>query len=159
MLSGLANPRRMKNERVHYANFFHGLLAQVSEDAGWVLQLVHDTRGLALDELEAALNHGNIKDLNSCLNELVDLGLVVQQQDQWKTTWSGAGVSNWRTQLHCADEKPVTEPSAGENGTHLGPECTEYRPALFAPGYCWCCRALKHHTSEVVKAAQRLLRR
>lgn len=48
----------MKNEHVHYANLFHGLLAQVSEDAGWVLQLVHDTRGLVREELEEALNQG-----------------------------------------------------------------------------------------------------
>ena len=149
----------MKNERVDYANLFQRLLGQVSEDAGWVLQLVHDTRGLVREELEDALTSAKIKDLDSCLKELVDLGLVVQQQGQWKTTWSGAGVSNWRTQLQCADGQRVSEPQSGENGTQLGPECTAYRPALFAPGYCWCCRSLRNHDSEVVKAAHRLLRR
>ena len=143
----------------NYDNAFHELLGKVSEDAGWVLQVVHDTRALTKNELEEALADARIKDLDSCLRELVALDLVVPLHDQWKATWTGAGVSNWRTQLLFADGKPVAEPQAGENGTQPGPECSEYRPALFAPNYCWCCRPLNQHSSEVVKAAQRLLHR
>lgn len=150
---------RQGQKNSDYDNPFQDLLGKVSEDAGWVLQLVHDTRALTRNELEEAVSHAKISDLDSCLKELVDLDLVVQLHDQWKATWSGAGVSNWRTQLHFADGEPVAEPQAGENGTQPGPDCTEYRPALFSPGFCWCCRALKQHSSEVVKAAQRLLRR
>ena len=142
----------------NYDNVFHELLGKVSEDAGWVLQVVHDTRALTKNELEEALADARIKDLDSCLRELVALDLVVPLHDQWKATWTGAGVSNWRTQLLFADGKPVAEPQAGENGMQPGPECSEYRPALFSP-YCWCRRALNEHSSEVVKAAQRLLRR
>lgn len=43
-----------------YRNLFHELLMQLSEEAGWVLQLVHDTRGAHLAELEPELSAAKI---------------------------------------------------------------------------------------------------
>lgn len=143
-----------------YGNMFHLLLERISDDGGWVLQLVHDTRGVQLHELKVELARANIDQVPARLAELEALGLVVCVDEVWKTTWTGAGVSNWRTQLHCAEkDQAVAEPREGENGHQPGPECNEYRAALFAPGYCWCCRPRKHHASEAVRAAQRLLKR
>lgn len=150
---------------MHYENLFHLFLARLSENAGWVLQLVHDTRGLVVTDMQAELTHAEIDNVDACLKELEELGLVSPVDGQWKTTWKGAGVTNWRTHLHCAEPgQPVAEPREGENGHQPGPDCNEFRPALFAPGYCWCCRirddhAVKYHSSEAVKPAKRLLRR
>lgn len=142
-----------------YGNMFQLLLEKVSEDAGWVLQFVHDTRGARLEELESELVSAKVSGTRSHLQNLESLGLVVCIDEVWKTTWTGAGVSNWRTQLLFSEAgQPVAEPIEGENGHQPGPECREYRPALFAPGYCWCCRPRKDHASEVVKAARRLLK-
>lgn len=143
-----------------YGNMFQLLLERVSEDAGWVLQFVHDTRGARLAELEAELASARVTGTRRHLQDLEDLGLVACVDDVWATTWAGAGVSNWRTQLLFAEaDQPVAEPREGENGHQPGPECREYRPALFSPGYCWCCRSRRDHASEVVKAARRLLKR
>lgn len=143
---------------MNYSNPFHRLLLQMSEDAGWVLQLVHTTRGVRLAELEPELLAANISRADRHLRDLEKLGLVVFEAGLWKTTWTGAGVSNWRTQLRFADDdQAVPEPREGENGHQPGPECNEYRAALFAPGYCWCRRARRHHASEIVKAAEKLL--
>lgn len=147
-------------DSMNYGNMFHLLLAKVSEDAGWVLQLVNDTRGGRLAELEVELASANVLHAKCHLQELEQLGLVVCVDKVWKTTWTGAGVSNWRTQLLFSENgQPVAEPREGENGQQPGPECSEFRPALFAPGYCWCCRSRKDHVGEVLKAAGRLLRR
>lgn len=43
-----------------YTNPFQKLLQQVSEDAGWVLQLVHNTRGARLAELAPELESARI---------------------------------------------------------------------------------------------------
>lgn len=142
-----------------YGNMFQLLLQKISEDAGWVLQLVHDTRGGQLAELEVGLANAKISDVEPHLQELEKLGLVACVDGVWKTTWTGAGVSNWRTQLLFANEgQLVAEPREGENGHQPGPECSEYRGTLFAPGYCWCCRPRKAHSSEAIKAAERLLK-
>jgi len=144
---------------MNYTNPFHQLLQQMSEDAGWVLQLVHNTRGARLAELAPELESARISQPEKHLRELENLGLVACEGEIWKATWSGAGVSNWRTQLRFVDDgQVVAEPREGENGHQLGPECNEYRAALFAPGYCWCCRIRHHHASEIVKAAGKLLR-
>lgn len=42
-------------QRMAYGNMFQLLLERISDDAGWVLQLVHDTRGVQLPELQAEL--------------------------------------------------------------------------------------------------------
>ena len=138
-----------------YGNVFQLLLSQLSEDDGWVLQLVHVTRGGRLAELRSKLAHARVFYVKQRLRELEDLGLVVCIDEVWKATWTGAGVSNWRTQLLCAEQgKTVEEPREGENGQQLGPKCTAYRAALFAPGFCWCGRAQKEHAGEAVKAAR-----
>ena len=143
-----------------YSNMFQLLLEKVSEDAGWTLQLVHDTRGAQLAELKAELANARVSDPQACLKELEELGLVVCVDSVWKTTWTGAGVSNWRQQLLFSDgTKIVAEPREGENGHQPGPECSEFRAALFAPGYCWCCQPRNKHSSEAIKAAERLLKR
>lgn len=144
-----------------YGNIFQLLLERVSEDAGWVLQIVHNTRGAGLTEPElvAELDQARVSGVQRHLKNLEDLGLVVCVDSIWKTTWTGAGVSNWRTQLLSAEEgQTVAEPREGENGHHPGPECSEFRAALFAPGYCWCCRPRNKHSSEAIKAAERLLK-
>lgn len=145
---------------MNYGNMFQLLLAQLSDDAGWVLQLVHDTRGGRLGELRSELVNACVFRVDERLRELEGLGLVVCVDEIWKATWTGSGVSNWRTQLLCAEEGQVVgEPREGENGHQVGGECKEYRAALFAPGYCWCCRARRDHDSEAVRAARRLLKR
>lgn len=145
---------------MNYTNPFHGLLQQMSEDAGWVLQLVHTLRGARPAELEPELVAAGVFSADRHLRELEELGLVVFEDGQWKTTWTGTGVNNWRTQLRFADDDQVVpEPREGENGHQPGPECNEFRAALFAPGYCWCRRARRYHASEVLKAAEKLLRR
>ncbi|MBQ68682.1 hypothetical protein CL689_01275 [Candidatus Saccharibacteria bacterium] len=144
-----------------YGNIFQLLLERVSEDAGWVLQIVHNTRGAGLTEAElvAELDQARVSGVQRHLKNLEDLGLVVCVESIWKTTWTGAGVSNWRTQLLSAEEgQTVAEPREGENGHHPGPECNEFRAALFSPGYCWCCRPRNKHSSEAIKAAERLLK-
>lgn len=144
-----------------YGNMFQLLLEKVSEDAGWVLQIVHNTRGAQLTEAELAaeLAQARVSGLKRHLQDLEELGLVVCVDSIWKTTWTGAGVSNWRTQLLSAEEgQTVAEPREGENGHHPGPECSEFRAALFSPGYCWCCRPRNKHSSEAIKAAERLLK-
>ena len=144
-----------------YGNMFQLLLEKVSEDAGWVLQIVHNTRGAQLTEAELAaeLAQAKVSGLKRHLKDLKELGLVVCVDSIWKTTWTGAGVSNWRTQLLSAEEgQTVAEPREGENGHHPGPECSEFRAALFSPGYCWCCRPRNKHSSEAIKAAERLLK-
>lgn len=144
---------------MNYTNTFHKLLQQMSEDEGWVLQLVHNTRSASLAELAPELEAARISRPEKHLRVLVELGLVECTGEVWKATWTGAGVSNWRTQLRFAEKgQVVAEPREGENGHQPGPECNEFRQALFAPGYCWCCRARHHHASEAVKAATRLLR-
>lgn len=145
---------------MNYGNMFHLLLERLSEDAGWVLQLVNDTRGLNLEVLQAELAAARIANVKACLNQLEEFGLVVGLNGYWQTTWTGAGVSNWRTQLLFSDNgQEVAEPREGENGHQPGPECGKFRAALFAPGFCWCCRSRKDHVGEVLKAAGRLLRR
>ena len=59
------------------------------------------------------------------IQALEKLGLVVcDDTKDWKTTWTGAGVSNWRTQLRFAEDgQVVAEPEVGENGHQPGPEC------------------------------------
>ena len=146
-------------KRVSYQNQFQGLLMQLNEDQGWVLQLVHDTRGARLAELEPELGNAKISGVENHLLQLREFGLVECANEIWKTTWVGAGVSNWRTQLLVAEEgQRVDEPRDTENGHQSGPECNEYRAALFAPGYCWCRRRRHQHASEVVNAPVRLLR-
>jgi hypothetical protein len=146
---------------MNYTNPFHQLMQQMSEDAGWVLQLVHNIGGARLDQLAPELELAGISQAEKHLQELETLGLVVFDGEIWKTTWTGAGVSNWREQLQSAEDENgqvVTEPREGENGHQLGPECNEFRATLFAPSYCWCCRIRHQHASEVVKAAGKLLR-
>lgn len=140
-----------------YSNMFHHLLDKVGEEAGWVLQLVHEARGTELtDYLEAELARANIPGAKRHLQKLKNLDLVECINSIWKTTWTGAGVSNWRTQLFFAEQgQPVPEPREGENGHQPGPGCNEFRPTFFAPGYCWCCRLRKDHASEAVKLPRR----
>lgn len=98
--------------------------------------------------------------LMEMLNDLESLGLVSDREGFWSCTWVGDGVANWSQQLAWGSalrwEEPLPEPNEDENGYMLGPPCQNYRPALFSPGYCWCCRPLADHLSEVVKAAQRI---
>jgi len=143
---------------MHYTNLFHQFFLRISPDTGWVLQLVHCSRGLVLDELETALKQSHITDPDTCLFQLQLLGLVLRSQDGWKPTWHGIGVSNWRVHLLFAKGDLVSEPRDSENGHHLGPDCDIYRPTLFSPGYCWCCRPRHAHKSEFLKAAEELLR-
>lgn len=141
-----------------YGNMFQLLLEKVSDDAGWVLQFVHEMRGIELPELEGELKRASISGAKRHLQSLEKLDLVECVNSIWKTTWAGAGVSNWRTQLLFAEEGyPVTEPREGENGHQPGPGCDEFRPALFAPGCCWCCRLQKDHASEAVRIPRRRL--
>ncbi|MCW5865677.1 MAG: hypothetical protein KIS61_00305 [Candidatus Eremiobacteraeota bacterium] len=143
-----------------YGNMFQLLLSQLSEGDGWVLQMVHDTGGGRLAELRSKLSNARVFYVKQRLRELEDLGLVVCIDEVWKATWTGAGVSNWRTQLLCAEQgKAVEEPREGENGELPGPECKEYRAALFAPGFCWCGRAQREHVGEAVRVSCKLLRR
>ena len=145
---------------MNYENKFHLLLGKVSEDAGWVLQLVRDTGGGHLAQLRAELAYAGVFRVEASLRELETLGLVACVDGLWNATWLGAGVSSWRTQLLCADEgQTVDEPREGENGQQPGPECSDYRAALFAPGYCWCRRPQKEHASKSARAARRLIRR
>lgn len=144
---------------MHYTHLFHQFLLRMSPDAGWVLQLVHHSRGLVSDELEVALKYLRIADPDTCFFQLQLLGLVLRSENGgWKPTWHGIGVSNWRLQLLFGERGVVAEPRDSENGQHLGPDCDIYRPALFSPGYCWCCRPRHQHPSEFVKAAEQLLR-
>ena len=132
-----------------YQNRFHRVLERVDEKAVQVLQLAHRIGGLSLDDLV---------DGESYLGELAALTLVAQLNGIWRTTWAGAGVANWRAQLALGWQERVCEPGSGENGKALGPPSLLYRAALFAPGYCWCCRKREEHCSEILKAAQDLLR-
>mgnify|MGYP004278135083 CR=1 FL=1 len=122
--------------------------------------MVHNSRGGRLAELRAELASARVFYVKQRLRELEDLGLVVCVDEVWRATWTGVGVSNWRTHLLCAEKGvAVEEPREGENGQQLAPECKEYRAALFAPGFCWCGRSQKEHAGEAVKAARRLLKR
>ena len=143
-----------------YSNPFDSMLRQLSDETGWILQVVHDLQRVALADIRPAILDAGIPDPEPSLQQLEALGLVVQKDGEWQCTWEGAGVTNWRTQLHFSDSgKLVPEPREGENGHRPGPPCKDYRAALFAPGYCWCCRPLKEHSGEAVNAALRLLRR
>ena len=88
----------------------HLLLQRLSEDAGKVLQLVHDTRGQDPRSLEAELTAAKTPNVDACLLQLEQFGLVVHVDGLWETTWAGAGVSSCRTQQLCqADQR--TQPS------------------------------------------------
>lgn len=117
--------------RMNYGNMFQLLLAQLSEDAGWVLQLVHDTRGGRLAELRSELVNARVFRVEERLRELEGFGLIVCIDEIWKATWTGSGVSNWRTHLLCAEEgQVVEEPREGENGQQVGEAVKEARRLL-----------------------------
>jgi hypothetical protein len=143
-----------------YKNRFHQALMKLSVDEIWVLQAVYELRGLTVLDFQDILREVDICEALASLEHLQSLKLVERGANgEWVCTWIGTGVNNWRWQLQLsAPEQIVTEPLPEENGDDLGPPCSTYRAVLFAPGYCWCCRPLRHHASEVVRAAERLLR-
>jgi len=65
-----------------YDNLFHQLLARLREDAGWMLQLIHDTRGIVAEDLPGALALSQVCNTDSCLRELEALDLVVRPEGQ-----------------------------------------------------------------------------
>lgn len=93
------------------------------------------------------------------LHKLAALSLIRAEGEGWVLSWLGAGVVNWRLQEQAASSpEEIREPRADENGSLPGPPCTEYRPALFAPGFCWCCRPRSEHSGELVRLAEDLIR-
>ena len=95
---------------MNFGRMCHLLLQRLSEDAGKVLQLVHDTRFQDFRSLEAELTAAKIPNVEVCLLQLEQFGLVAHVDGLWETTWAGAGVSNCRTQQLCqADQR--TQPS------------------------------------------------
>ena len=146
-----------------YLNLFDFYLFRLSEDAAILLQLIHDLQGALLTDLESLLRDSRFTQLPSLLRELETMELIRSEEGFWECTWGGDGVANWRQQLAwaqvCYPDEPVPEPRASENGSDLGPPCQDFRATYFAPGYCWCCRIRFDHSSEVIRAAERLLRK
>lgn len=150
------------NDQIH-PNLFDFYLGNLCEDSAVLLQLLHDLRGTTRLDLETLLIGSRMRDIRPLLASLEALGLLACRRDGfWFCTWAGAGVANWRQQLcwaaYQSPEEPIPLPRPGENGSELGPPCREFRATLFAPGYCWCCRPQVDHASEVLLAAEAILR-
>ncbi|MBX3169857.1 MAG: hypothetical protein KF760_20805 [Candidatus Eremiobacteraeota bacterium] len=93
------------------------------------------------------------------LHKLAELSLIRPDGEGWVLSWIGTGVVNWRLQEQvAASPSDIPEPRADENGTHPGPPCSDYRPAFFSPGFCWCCRPQSEHPGELVRLAEGLIR-
>lgn len=149
--------------RQGHPNLFDFYLHGLGEEASILLQLLHDLRGATFPDLEFLLRISRVDDFRQVCIGLEDLGLLFCDHGVWTCTWIGAGVANWRQQLCWAAYQlpggPIPAPRPGENGSELGPPCSEFRPTLFAPGYCWCCRAKLDHASEVLRVAERIISR
>ncbi len=93
------------------------------------------------------------------VQKLAGLSLIRPEGEGWTLSWLGTGVVNWRLQEQAgSDSADLPEPRADENGTHPGPPCSQYRAALFSPGFCWCSRPQSEHAGELVRLAEGLLR-
>jgi len=138
-----------------FLNLFDIQLSGLCPKSTVLLQLLHDLRGTILQDLEALLRDSRIGDVRPLLARLEALGLLACRQGFWACTWAGAGVANWRQQLCWAEyqmpDEPVPLPRPGENGNELGPPCSKFRAALFAPGYCWCYRSQAEHSLVLPK--------
>lgn len=157
-----------------FQNSFHPLLQKLTEGEGVVLQILHNTRGSHIARAPGTLLKELLPEFEQSgfaphqvaesVARLQGLDLVQRDnEERWKTTWMGSGVSNWRKQLEFSEEADgtiqmaVAGPREGENGDQPLPGCTEFRPVHFAPGSCWCRRPQSQHVDQVLMAATRLL--
>ncbi|ODT74149.1 hypothetical protein ABS71_06045 [bacterium SCN 62-11] len=128
-----------------------------------LLALYHRLDGNALNCLEMACRYpGQVLILSEeHLRRLHEMELLEFRHSQgWRPNWLGAGVLNWHRQLREAQNRHLVAslPRPGENGSHLGPTCDEFRPLLFSGVYCWCGRLRSEHLDEAPETALRFLR-
>lgn len=147
-------------DRNSQALVFQRALQGITVAEEFLLQVIHDLRRVSQLELSRYYHAGPSSSLILSLNELHFRKLVFGTGVCWEPTWLGDGAANWRQQLLVAEEtdlSKIPKPRLGENGQLMGPPCRDYRPAFFAPGYCWCCRRRSEHVGEYLKAAEKLL--
>lgn len=143
-----------------HLNSFDFVLKKLSVSEIWVLQLVCDFQQLRLSDIYQVMDEDEYRKTRSSICKLEKRGLIAPDlQGVWSPTWMGRGVDNWRTQVQLSEDgQAIPEPRKGENGVHPGPPCSDYRAALFWPGFCWCGRPRAFHAGEAVRAALRILR-
>ncbi|MFN8613568.1 MAG: hypothetical protein U0931_38875 [Vulcanimicrobiota bacterium] len=134
---------------MQFDNMFEKQLRELSTDQAWVLQVLGQHRSALLTTLETTLERARVGFVAQSLEHLRTAGLVECHQGIWRLTWMGTGVANWREQRVWLEMLPsgvtLAEPRDGENGLEIGPPCDQFRPALFAPGRCWCGRSRRDH--------------